>query len=390
MKRFAAFLAALMGLCASTHAQFTPNEIRIQQRDAANTSFFSRVVLPTSTDGLLIYNASTQLPNLVTLGSNLSIIGGVLDAAGGSAPTSGQIISALGYTPYNAANPAGYLSSITGGQVTTALGFTPYSATNPLGFISGITGPQVSTALGYTPYDASNPAGYVTAGGMSSTLASYATTASMSTALAGKMNTPTGTISQYLRGDGSVAAFPAVGTGSVTSVTAGTGLSGGTITTSGTISLPSVGTAGTYNGSVTTDAQGRVTAGAALTINDSPGRSLVTSTSATGFQISGTRVARVCYEGGFATTSTIGGPASASVFLETSDTNSTTPGDWTTKARQTYSNTITLAVVLNQVQANNWAFCRDIPAGKFVRIRSGSISGTASVSLNAEQQETLF
>lgn len=177
--------------------------------------------------------------------------------------------------------------------------------------------------------------------------------------------------------------------GGVSSVTAGAGLSGGTITTTGTISMPNIGTAGTYSG-VTTDAQGRVTAGTTLSINDAPGRSLVSSTSATGFQISATRNAKVCYEGSFSTTSTIGGPSSASVFLETADTNSTTPSDWTTKARQTYSNTITLAVVLNQVQGNNWALCRDIPAGKFVRIRSGSISGTASASINTEQQESIL
>ena len=53
------------------------------------------------------------------------------------------------------------------------------------------------------------------------------------------------------------------GGGTVTSVTAGTGLSGGTITGSGTIGLPSTGTPGTYN-SVTTDAQGRVAAGAVV------------------------------------------------------------------------------------------------------------------------------
>ncbi len=50
----------------------------------------------------------------------------------------------------------------------------------------------------------------------------------------------------------------------VSSVAAGTGLSGGTITTSGTISLPNVGTPGTYGSAtsvptITTDAQGRVT-----------------------------------------------------------------------------------------------------------------------------------
>jgi hypothetical protein len=51
--------------------------------------------------------------------------------------------------------------------------------------------------------------------------------------------------------------------GTVTSVTAGTGLSGGTITTSGTISMPNVGTAATYGSAsqvpvLTTDTQGRV------------------------------------------------------------------------------------------------------------------------------------
>lgn len=177
-------------------------------------------------------------------------------------------------------------------------------------------------------------------------------------------------------------------TDGVTSITAGTGLAGSTITTTGTISMPNVGTAGTYT-TVTTDAQGRVTAGTARSINDAPARTLATSTSATGFQVSATRVAQVCYEGAISTTSTIGGPSAASVFLETADTNSTTPGDWTVRAQQTYSNTITLAVVLNQVQGNNWSFCRYIPAGKFVRIRAGSITGTASVSLNTTQQEVL-
>jgi len=53
------------------------------------------------------------------------------------------------------------------------------------------------------------------------------------------------------------------GSGTVTSVTAGAGLDGGTITTSGTISMPSVGTADTYGSAssvpvIVTDAQGRV------------------------------------------------------------------------------------------------------------------------------------
>ncbi|MGU3629840.1 hypothetical protein [Comamonas sp. C24C] len=72
----------------------------------------------------------------------------------------------------------------------------------------------------------------------------------------------------------------APGTGTVTSITAGAGLSGGTITTAGTISMPSVGTPGTYN-SVTTDAQGRVTGGMNTAFNYSQpaARTLTVSTS---------------------------------------------------------------------------------------------------------------
>lgn len=51
-----------------------------------------------------------------------------------------------------------------------ALGFTPYNATNPDGFISGITSGMVTTALGFTPYNSTNPDGYIT----SSALTPYA------------------------------------------------------------------------------------------------------------------------------------------------------------------------------------------------------------------------
>lgn len=58
---------------------------------------------------------------------------------------------------------------------------------------------------------------------------------------------------------------PQADLGTVTSITAGTGLSGGTITGTGTISLPNTGTPGTYGSAtqvpvLTTDAQGRITA----------------------------------------------------------------------------------------------------------------------------------
>jgi hypothetical protein len=115
--------------------------------------------------------------------------------------TSGNITTALGFTPYNATNPAGYITGITSSDVTTALGFTPYNATNPSGFVTAagargaisVTGAgsydsatgvinivggvtsfntrtgaitlssaDVTTALGFTPYNSTNPSGYIT------------------------------------------------------------------------------------------------------------------------------------------------------------------------------------------------------------------------------------
>lgn len=113
--------------------------------------------------------------------------------------TSGQVTTALGFTPYNATNPSGfitssalasyltsaaaastyqpigaYLTEITSSQVTTALGFTPYNSSNPSGFISSIDSAMVTGALGFTPYNATNPSGYIT----SSALSPYLTSAS--------------------------------------------------------------------------------------------------------------------------------------------------------------------------------------------------------------------
>jgi hypothetical protein len=141
---------------------------------------------------------------------------GITDAYSSSNPagyisgiTSGNVTTALGYTPYNATNPSSYINtsqarsaiSVTGAgsydsatgvinivggvtsfntrtgaitlgssDVTGALGFTPYNATNPSGYISGITSGMVTTALGYTPYNSSNPSGYITSAALSSYL----------------------------------------------------------------------------------------------------------------------------------------------------------------------------------------------------------------------------
>lgn len=480
MKNF--ILAALMLLAGLAHG--AASDVAVEQRNLTNNGWVTRLMVSPPTNGLLIYNTSTLLPNWVTTAGGLTLTGstltGVEQANWNSVSGTSQI---LNKPTLAAVATSGAYADLTGKPTIPAAQVqsdwnavsAPAAILNKPSLFSGAYADLTGIPSTFAPTAHTHAAADIVSG----TLAvaripslPIGQTTGLQTELDSKFATPTGTTAQYLRGDGSVATFPSIpaaqvnsdwnsvsgisqilnkptlaavatsgayadlsgrpslatvattgayadltgkptipaaqvnadwnavsgvsqilnkptlNSGTVTSITAGTGLSGGTITTSGTISLPNTGTAGTY-ASVTTDAQGRVTSGTVQVVNDSPGRTLVSSTSATGFQVSSTRLAQVCYEGSFSTTSTIGGPSSASVFLETANTNSTTPGDWTTIAQQTYSNNITLAIVLNQVQGNNWTICRYIPAGKFVRIRSGSITGTASVSLNATQQEVL-
>jgi len=103
------------------------------------------------------------------------------------------------------------------------------------------------------------------------------------------------TSGQVLAWDASIPAWKpttvSAGTGTVTSITAGAGLAGGTITTSGSIYMPFTGTAGTYGSATqvpvfTTDAQGRVT--------------LVTNTTITGTVPAGTTTGDMLYWNGSA------------------------------------------------------------------------------------------
>ena len=121
--------------------------------------------------------------------------------------TSGDVTTALTYTPYNATNPSGYVTAtqanvasfntrtgavtLTSGDVTTALTYTPYNATNPNGYVTAtqanvasfntrtgavtLTSGDVTTALTYTPYNATNPSGYITSSGTASAVTNSVT-----------------------------------------------------------------------------------------------------------------------------------------------------------------------------------------------------------------------
>lgn len=273
-------------------------------------------------------------------------------------------------------NDAGYvtnagLSSTLSNYVTASTlsgTLTNYVTTSTLTstLASYVTSASLTSTLG----------SYVTSASLSSTLSSYATTSALSSGLAGKFNTPAGTTAQYIRGDGSLATFPSITSGTVTSITAGTGLSGGTITTSGTISLPNTGTAGTYSG-VTTDAQGRVTAGTTRAFNN-PTRSLNTA-----FQL--TRDTFVSYTVDIAATLTLSGGATGTVTLEYADDSGISVNVVTVQS-SVNGNTGALTVGLSLTQTSTASIAGIIPANKYVRIRTTNTAGTPSFTYRYAQE----
>jgi len=130
-------------------------------------------------------------------------------------PSSADIISGLGFTPYNSTNPSGFLTGITSGQVTTALGYTPVTNARTL-TING-TAFDLSANRSWTVGD-------VTSASLSSTLSSYVLTSTYTAGLAAKQNalslTTTGSGAATLVG--STLNIP---TPTPTVYTAGTGIS---------------------------------------------------------------------------------------------------------------------------------------------------------------------
>lgn len=117
-------------------------------------------------------------------------------------------------------------------------------------------------------------------------------------------------------------------TGTVTSVTAGTGLTGGSITTSGTIALATSGvTAGTYT-KITVDSYGRATSGASLSSSDvttALGYTPYNSTNPNGYQTA-------------ANISSFFGSPSTSGTLDWNDISNTKPGAYGSLLLGTASN----------------------------------------------------
>lgn len=218
----------------------------------------------------------------------------------------------------------------------------------------------------------------VTQASLSITLGGYATAGALSSGLAQKFNAPTGSAGQYIRGDGSLASFPAIPGGTVKSVAAGAGLSGGTITESGTIGMPNVGTPSTYT-NVTTDPQGRVVAGTNRS-QASASRSLNTI-----FQVSATRDAWVSYSVQITVTASIGGGQNGDVILEIASDSGFT-ANVQTLSISGLGQTYTLAVAIQGVQPQTCVVTGYVPAGYYARLRTVNNTGAPAFAYRAGQE----
>lgn len=454
MKRF-----ILVLMLVSSFAHGAAYDVAVEQRNATNNGWVTRLMASSPTNGLLMYNASTLLPQWVTPAGGLVLNGtnltGVEQANWLSASGTSQI---LNKPTLAAVATSGAYSDLSGrptipaAQVQSDWNATlaPAAILNKPALFSGAYGDLTGIPLTFAPTVHTHAAGDIVSGTIAlARLPAFpiSQTIGLQTALDGKFAAPTGSSSQYLRGDGSVATFPtfpaaqvntdwnassgvsqllnkptlstvatsgayadlsgkpsipaaqvnsdwnavsgvaqilnkpALTSGTVTSVTAGTGLSGGVITTSGTISLPNAGTAGTYS-AVTTDAQGRVTAGT------NASQSAATRALNTAFQVSATRDSWVSYSVQITVTASISGGQNGDVILEIAS-NSGFTANVQTLAVAGVGQTYTLAIALQGVQPQTNVVSGFIPAGYYARLRTVNNTGTPAFSYRAGQ-EALF
>lgn len=195
-----------------------------------------------NTDAVVSVNGQTGIvvlsaANVGAAANTVNVLAGT-GLSGGGALTGNVTLTNAGVLSFNTRTGNVTLSS---NDVTTALGYTPGTGN---GTVTSVTGTSPVVSSGGTTPAISMPAANATTNG-------YLTSTDWST-------------------------FNSKGTGTVTSVATGTGLTGGPITGTGTISLANTAvTAASYTyASITVDAQGRLTAA-------SSGTAPVTSVSGT-------------------------------------------------------------------------------------------------------------
>ncbi len=230
----------------------------------------------------------SDLNNAATARTNLGL------GTGNSPTFTGLTLSGITGNTLLRANGSGVLANATSADITGLLGFTPTNAATAVTSVAGRTGVVTLSSSDITGLSFGTTAGTYAQGNDSrftdqrtpsndsvtsaKILDGTITSADISSAAItfDKLNQSSATTGQIIKWNGSawVASNDNTGnSGTVTSITAGTGLNGGTITTTGTIDLSNTSvTAGSYGSAskvstFTVDAQGRLTAASSTDIS---------------------------------------------------------------------------------------------------------------------------
>ena len=177
----------------------------------------------------------------------------------------------------------------------------------------------------------------------------------LSASLAGKYNNPTGSTSQYIRGDGSIVAFPSTG-----------------VATSSTNGLMSAGDKAKLDAYPAY--QSRV-------FNNSPAVSIVTTAAAAnGTRLSTTRDISVNYSFTIIANASglLAGASSAYIVLEICATNSAVASDWIEIGRIGNGQTFTSLLTLQSSQPIGGSFGGKIQTGWYHRKRFVTVSGAGA------------
>ena len=232
MKNF--ILATLMLLAGLAHG--AASDVAVEQRNLTNNGWITRLMASPPTNGLLIYNTSTLLPNWVTTAGGLNLTGttltGVeqanwLSTSGtsqilnkptlASVATSGAYADLTGRPTIPAAQINADWASVSGvSQILnkpTLFSGAYADLTGKPTLFSGSYSDLTGVPVAFTPSAHTHAAADIVSGTLAvARIPSLAIsqTNGLQAALDSKLATPTGTTAQYLRGDGTLATFPSI------------------------------------------------------------------------------------------------------------------------------------------------------------------------------------
>lgn len=270
-------------------------------------------------------------------------------------------------------------------------------------YLNGLGNPVTFPTIPTNTNELTNGAGFIT----SAALSGYATTSTLTSGLSTKYNTPSGTTSQYVRGDGSLATFPTIPTQNVYNAAYGIVKVGTEPTASfrvDTASLMTVSSANSTISNMNANINGKVPNSRIITINGvaqdlSADRTWTVSVTAptyqytaravngTAYQISATRATRVSYTVNVVTAlSLLNLTGGGTVFLEVS-ANGTT--GWTTINSAGISRTLSVAISLGLNETTTLNIQGEVPAGWYARLRSAT-TGTGSTTAFVSGQEVIY